>query len=147
MKFVAATRIRKLQWWQFRLRSMFVVVTLVCVALSVYGWQQARQRYLERSVTSFNALFDAQRYSEARILAKHAYNRYPTPLTESMVEKAGIACQLADNASLGRTIQGCMVWFSPEMTDETTGANPWQLSDEKVWEELALRRKNSRASQ
>ena len=86
------TSLRKLRWWQCSLRSLWTLMTMTCVVLSV---QQARERYLERSVTSFNALLDEQRYVDAAILAKQAHYWYPSPLTEAMVEKATFACEIA----------------------------------------------------
>ncbi|MEX2026940.1 MAG: hypothetical protein WEH44_06555 [Pirellulaceae bacterium] len=104
------------------------MTSIVCVGLAAYV---GRQRYLEHSVNSFNALMDEQRYSEAEALAKHVHRWYGTVLTECMLEKATFARQWS--AVDGG---GCFCG-APGSADPD-----WQFSHLKEWEELTSAKKS-----
>lgn len=95
--------VKSRRWWQFSLRSLLGMTTVVCIGLAAYV---GRQRYLEHSVHSFNALIDEQRYPEAERLAKHVDRWYGTVLTEAMVEKAAFATTLSWHQSDGSRNDG-----------------------------------------
>jgi hypothetical protein len=126
-----------LRWWQFSLRSLLILMTLACAILSVDAWRQARQRYLLRTVNSFNSLIDERQYAEATSLAMQARDWYPTPLTECMVEKA----EFALSASMGKLPSGCIM--DGDLCDGAFSDPAWDIGDAKNWDERSLAGKRS----
>jgi len=142
MKAVAANSIRRWRWWQFRLRSLLVLTTLLCVALSVHvARRQARERYLIRTVNLFNSLFDEQRYVEAAVVARKANYWYPSPLTDQMLEKATLACQISLNESTLHGQPGCVCYFTGTGDETTPADTAWQIHGLTDWEVVSPRKR------
>ena len=62
---------------QFRLQTLFILVTLTSVVLATIPWHQARQRRLAHLVEAYNTAMDAQRYDDAQAIAKQAEREFP----------------------------------------------------------------------
>ena len=81
---------------QYRLRTLFIVVTLVSMALAVVAWRQARQRRLVKLVEAYIAARDAQRYDDAHALARNAAKEFPDEIViQSICEQSEMFQALA----------------------------------------------------
>jgi hypothetical protein len=73
-----ATGVGQKRPWQYRLRTVFVITTIVALACGFYQLRiQVRARELQRMVEQYQDLCIRQRYAEARIVAERAFAEYP----------------------------------------------------------------------
>jgi hypothetical protein len=94
---IATARSRSWRPWQMRLRTLMVLMVIVAITASIYGWRQRREEYLLRLVVMFNASIDDQRYEEAERIALEAVREFPDHETAvSIREKSRVALALSN---------------------------------------------------
>jgi hypothetical protein len=80
---------------QISLRTIVVVMALVCMGAAVYGWRVRRENELVALVVEFNAAFDDGEYPKAIQIANRAIGRFPHhPIPICMLEKGRYALEI-----------------------------------------------------